>query len=823
MTTPAAKLLVSDVYRTGLNVWCFSFYMNRLRQFPTGQIINVEQGSSTLKDSYPFDDKEGVPLVTIQHDNNEGNTKRKYRIDEVLIVEDTRSDDVIDAIMHGIDTILTVNRIEVNVLLAQNLSPPDGDQPGKYRDGVVSRGNERKRTAIAQLREGIIKANIERHPHDLPDDGLERLPTDLYDNLWAAIDHKIRESENLAKLINDGILPRHLVPQSDLPENLPTVFAQFLKHHEEASHNMGPAKRQAPVMASSRTTDTTPSVARAPPTPNVDLEESIPMARKERNERTTVDETVDRKPAPQVQPNTLQDDVGENDENNDTPKETFPLHNVAAKINPEIEPSNFPKINELKKLYDNLQPLFAGMYDIADDDDPRAPILSYATWKIYLVAAGTQGRSKLNDKEWYVIENEYLKPYRYGIQTAMAYHNHADPDRIENNNSTRPRKALTFVSAAMNTLMSGAVGLLDDNIRSKLDSTIRGASTGTPTSTSVINDLHTFVEREKINTVLPESVVGWMRCGHILGTHVNKAPATRVHPPAGTAGAKSKKRQPATHSSGAKSMASKKASHPTEKSIDLTTAFNKRQATDTPSPNPVPKKIKVTLKPNTPDDKARKTTGNVAISPATRDAAATKTPPSTAPTGDATPKKKITLGSQWKPPTTLEQDYGPPGYIRVAPYLYVKGHRVIRSRFDKWKRLQIGCNHVFLHHASAVAKHADAEKLSPDEPFYPVDHSSQLCFIHPTVRELYRLSSREGSIIDLEHAADFCKRFAATQENMTCTHQSYFGRSERSIEPYVVPPVDEANITEVCNHAQGVQEVMDSLRASWFTPSLDFS
>jgi hypothetical protein len=179
----------------------------------------------------------------------------------------------------------------------------------------------------------------------------------------------------------------------------------------------------------------------------------------------------------------------------------------------------------------------------------------------------------------------------------------------------------------------------------------------------------------------------------------------------------------------------------------------------------------------------------------------------------------MTLGTQWKPPTNADQDYGPPGYIRVAPYLYVKDHRVVRSRFEEWKRIALGCNHVFLSHVAEVREHARKEKLNPEEPFFPVEHSSQLCFIHPVVDALYRSAIPAGSTIDLEHASSFCTNFAATHANVTRTHQSFFGRSERSIEPYVVPPVDESNITKVYRHPEGLQEVMDNIRAAWFMPS----
>jgi hypothetical protein len=818
MTTPAVKLLVSDVYRAGLNVWCFALTKDRLRQFPTGQILSSDHGTAPIRDEYPFND-DGVPTVVIQHDNNEGNKKKTYRIDEILIVEDIKSDDVIDTISFGIDTIHRVNQAEVSAVFSRCQGPPDGDQPTEYRDNVVERCIRRKKAVFSELRKVIIRANVDGYPHDTVEDGMERIPTELYDNLWAAIDHKMRESERIVKLIDDGVLTRYQAPQSDLPENIPAAFSQFLKHHEEAQHNMKPGKHQV-IMNTAHSTE---AVAKAPQ-PAGRTKESIPIARQQPEERKKTptqpsDEDDERKPPPRSLPIDQQDELEEIDMNADTPTEYLPRHRVADKMHPEIEPSNLPRMNELRTLYDNLQPFFAGMYDIAEDADPRGPLLSYATWIIYLVAAGTQGRSKLNDKEWIVIKNEFLRPYNYGIQTAMAYHFHADPGHIENNDSSR-RKAMTYVSAAMNTLLSGAIGLLDDDIRNKFDSTIRAASTGTASSSSVINDLQEFVKRENTNTVLPESVVGWMRCGHFIGNHVNKTPTSRVNPPPGP---RARKRQPSGQQSGAKHTSTKKGGYTTDKLIDLTAKDDKRPVVDTSLTSPIPKKIRVTYEAGTPDNERNKPTNEASESPATMDNEAVKPPPTNDATDDTvttTTKKMHPSGKAWKPPTSADHDFGPPGYIRVSPYLYVKGHRMVRSRFDEWERIVSEHNAVFTTHIVEVKQHAESKGLDPGEPFFPVDHASQLCYLHPVVFGLYRSAIPVGADIDLAHAASFCTNFAATHSNTTRTHQSFFGRSERSILSHAVLPVDESNLTRVYKHPEKLQRELDNLRASWFMPSL---
>ena len=178
-------------------------------------------------------------------------------------------------------------------------------------------------------------------------------------------------------------------------------------------------------------------------------------------------------------------------------------------------------------------------------------------------------------------------------------------------------------------------------------------------------------------------------------------------------------------------------------------------------------------------------------------------------------------GKAWKPPTSADQDFGPPGYIRVSPYLYVKGQRMVRSRFDEWEKTVGKHNTVFASHIADVKQYAEMKNLDPGEPFFPVDHTLQLCYIHPVIFGLYRSAIPTGADIDLVHAASFCNDFAATHPNTTRTHLSFFGRSERAILPYTVPPVDESNLTRVYKHPEQLQQDLNNLRASWFMPSSD--
>ena len=130
MSNPQSTILVRDVYKVGLNVWAFSLKADRSRHFPVGAITKVtipDGGSETLQYEYPSGEE--CPVITVQHDNNEGNTTREYRLDHVLIVEDIRSDDVIDAVNDGIDAVLAYGRYDIDASLSMYQSPPDGDQP----------------------------------------------------------------------------------------------------------------------------------------------------------------------------------------------------------------------------------------------------------------------------------------------------------------------------------------------------------------------------------------------------------------------------------------------------------------------------------------------------------------------------------------------------------------------------------------------------------------------------------------------------------------------------------------------------------------------
>jgi hypothetical protein len=135
-----AKLLVTDVYRTGLNVWILAYSPDRCRHFPTGQIVEAKVNPATpIRHEYPVENDE-TPMITVQHDNNEGNIQRDYRIDEVLIVENIKANEVIDAITTGINSIVQLGRIETESIFARlQISPPDGEQPMDYRNGILER------------------------------------------------------------------------------------------------------------------------------------------------------------------------------------------------------------------------------------------------------------------------------------------------------------------------------------------------------------------------------------------------------------------------------------------------------------------------------------------------------------------------------------------------------------------------------------------------------------------------------------------------------------------------------------------------------------
>ena len=177
-TNPPATILVRDVYKVGFNVWTFSIKTDQSRHFPTGTIKKVEipdGGSEELRHEYP---EEGyIPVITVQHDHNEGNVTKDYRLDQVLIVEDIRSNDVIDVIAEGIDAILKYSRCDVHASIEAYHCPSDGVQPEEYLQSIRRRCELGKRKVAEKLRESIIIANRDGFPHDMPNDGLVHVRT----------------------------------------------------------------------------------------------------------------------------------------------------------------------------------------------------------------------------------------------------------------------------------------------------------------------------------------------------------------------------------------------------------------------------------------------------------------------------------------------------------------------------------------------------------------------------------------------------------------------------------------------------------------------
>jgi hypothetical protein len=440
------------------------------------------------------------------------------------------------------------------------------------------------------------------------------------------------------------------------------------------------------------------------------------------------------------------------------------------------------------------------MYDTNDDADPRAPLLSYATWIIYLVATVSTGHSKFLQKEWMTVSKDQLQPFRYGINTAMAYHFYADPQKIPNSDAAR-HKALTQVSAAMNTLLSGGIGLLNEEIRNQLDPTIRAASTGTASVPSVIRDLNTFITGDS-NAKLPDSVLGWMRCGNYLAEHINK-------PPTSSKPTSQPKPKPS------RSHQQSKPSITARETIDLT--VSKRKPSNSPSTPTEPKKLRVLIKPTTGPSMPDKPTITDSIIPRKNPPSIAKSPPSDESTLESPPiSLKRTSTILWTPPDHVEN--GPPGFMRLVPYLYVKSDRVTRSRFNKWEKTVTPHTNLFANYIKDVKAHAENNQLDPEEPIYPVESDSYLCFMHPKFDDLYRASSK-GKLdpIDIEHAANFCTKVAGVQDKLIVKHQKYFGATNKALSVMQINPADESKYIFAYRHRDMLQKDLDDLRESWNT------
>ena len=778
-TNPPETLLVRDVYKVGLNVWTFSVEGDRSRHFPTGTIKKVtipDGGSETLQYEYPGE--ENIPVVTVQHDNNEGDITRDYRLDYVLIVEDIRSDDVIDAIADGIDALMAYARCDAHASLEVYHCPTDGVQPEEYRRGIRRRCDNAKRRAAENLRRSILSANRDGFPHDVPKDGLVHVPTVLYDKLWATIDHKVNVGANLESMIKAGTLAQHSVSQAELKSNLPQVYEEFLEFHKETIQNMGP-----PTIRPKERAQQTP-----PPTITTEVRDT----QQPKNTAETNTESEDRKPAPITiaDPSTQDDDnVTVIDETTEATIEHLPMTHVPEKLHPEIEPDSIPNVNELRKLYDSLQPVFAGMYDINKKDDPRAPLLTYATWIIYLVATQSNSRSKLLGKEWYTINQNSLEVFNYGMKAALAYTHRANPNAIVENTDATQGKALTYMSAAMNTLLSAGMGLLEDKVRDNFDAVVRNVTIGTMATSTVKKELATFVAGN-VNDKLPESLLGWLRGGHVLAEHENRKPI----PP------KQKSSKLPTKTTAAAS---------TSKAINS----NKRKDVGSPTTDHNPKRSKPTIRPPPPsspkpDTMASPTNPKVASLPTAQDAA--KSPQSPKATTHLQSHK-----SSWTPPSALTEDFGPPGYLRVCAYLYLKTTRMTRERYEEWLNVFRAHTSIFDDVEKEIADDAAEKGLDPESPVYPVADESRL-FMHPLIRVAYVGSLPKGTLqFELEHAAKFCKNMGDTVGCLTLCHQPMYGLKNKTVLAAGLEPVEESTLTFPYHHKEAIRKDLEALRTIW--------
>ena len=789
MSKPLPTILVRDVYKVGLNVWAFSLNADRSRHFPVGTITKVtipDGGSETLQHEYPGDKE--CPVITVQHDNNEGNIARDYRLDLVLIVEDIRSDDVIDAVNDGIDAVLAYGRYDIDAALSLYQSPADGDEPEQHRRDIRTRCDTGKRQVSQRLRETVLTANREGFPHDMPNDGLVHVPTGLYDKLWAVIDHKVQQGKRLEGLIKDGTLTPFQVPQADLAANLPDAFGQFLEFHEETIQNMAPPTRPVMERMSHRTAAT--------PTTNDDTQQltttierpsntAIPSAV---NDTTREATTEEQKPAPVTidEPHPQDDDeVTEIDETTAASIEHLSMTNVPEKLHPEIEPDSVPNVHELRELYDAIQPAFSGMYDIADGKDPRAPLLCYATWIIYLVALQSTSRSKLLGKEWYTINQDSLKLFDYGMSTAMAYVHHADPEKVVENTEATQGKALTYMSTAMNTLLSAGMGLLKPDVRDNLDAVVRNVTTGTIATSSIKKDLTTFLAGD-VNNKLPESIRGWLRCGHILAKHVNRQPP----------------------------IPKQKAPKHAAKTKNTTTTAIKRKDVGSPADNKIPKKMRPPppTSPRPKDHSARAAPKNPTVASLPEpDQNTTASPSSVKTTTKSQPRK-----THWVPPSSLADDFGPPGYLRVCSYLYLKTTRTTRERFEEWMNVFRAYTKIYDDVAKEIADHADEMKLDPDTVVFPVEDDARVCFMHPLIRDVYVGSiPKDTQEFDIEHAAKFCKNMGDTAGCLTLSHQPMYGLTNKIVQAAGLERFEETIQTDPYYHQETIQEDLEALRATW--------
>jgi hypothetical protein len=229
------------------------------------------------------------------------------------------------------------------------------------------------------------------------------------------------------------------------------------------------------------------------------------------------------------------------------------------------------------------------------------------------------------------------------------------------------------------------------------------------------------------------------------------------------------------------------------------------------------KRLKIQLKPVT----GTPTTDNPPITDST---IPRKAPPSiagsnpqnesTADPPSAFPKRAATV--LWTPPDHAEYDFGPPGFIRVVPYLYVKSDRVNRSRFNEWENTVTPHTNLFAGYIKEVKAHAETNQLDPEEPIYPVESDSYLCFMHPKFDDLYRASSK-GKLdpIDIEHAANFCTKVSGVQDKLIVRHQTYYGATNKALSVMRINPDDESKYILAYRHRDILQKDLDTLRESW--------
>ena len=490
----------------------------------------------------------------------------------------------------------------------------------------------------------------------------------------------------------------------------------------------------------------------------------------------------DRKPAPIATPETSpqdDDEATEVDDNTIATLDPSPMINVPAKLNPEIEPNNLPNYYELTDLYNSLQPTFAGMYDIADGDDPRAPLLSYATWIIYLVAMHSTSRSKLLGKEWYTINKDSVKLFHYGMTTALSYTHHADPETIKNDDAARG-KALTQISAAMNTLLSAGMGLIENKTRDQLDAVVRNVTTGTMATSTVKKELTAFMAGD-VNNKLPASVVNWLRGGAIIKDHENRSPLAPKQKPS-------------------------KTTSKTATSTTTTSTSTKRKEAASPVTTKDAKKAKRQPPPNS---KSPNKTIAFASLPATDKP---RTPPSPK---TATQRKAQT--PRFEPPTLITDDYGPPGYLRVCPYFYLKTARTIRARHEEWLKTIHEHTTIFEDVAKEIADHAKKEALDPDTAVFPIESDERICYMHPKIYDVYNSTLQEGhQDLDIEHAVKFCVKMEKNASCLTLSHKPLYGETTQTVKVASgIDALDEPTFTVKYHYKDAIQRDIDTLRTTW--------